>query len=717
MKKLLNQQKLSRKLLLAPMIIVLFLVVLAVLSYIGFAYQRQATTDVYTKRFKQYEESARILNDINTVHASVYKAMSWAGAQFDPARVEKLGREQIVVIDRNIAILEKMRQSDAYDEAGKQHIAQIIKNIVDYRKTVSDTIDFPRTDLGLANTYMGTAENSFQILIKSLSVNLEHETELNTRHFNMLLGNYDTMLLILGIVIVLAVIVSWIISKQLNRNILDSLGGEPSYVAEIASKVAEGDLTLQIETDDRYPDSLLCVVKNMVASLNRMVTKIDRSAAELSLISDRLTETSERVAQASGLQARGVDSTSTAVADISSSINEVTGWVDNLASSAAESLSSVLEMSASTKEVAQHMDLLSQSVEDVSSSIIEMSVTIKQVSEGVDTLMDASSTTASSVIEMDRAIHQVERHASFTASISDAVRKDAETGRVTVAATISGINEIKRSAMITAEVIDMLSERVADIGKITAVIDDIAKQTSLLSLNAAIIAAQAGEHGKSFAVVAGEIKQLAERTTRSTKEIGRVITGVQDEARRAVEAMQTAEKSIVQGERLSAEAGASLEKIVSESQRSSDQMAEIARATVEQARGSQSISDAMSQVSELVGQFANASREQAHGSELITAAVERMKELARQVRGSTREQNLAGSQIAQSVADIADMSQRIKSASHEQSQGSENIVKAVANIQQSAEVNLDTTAVLNDAAANLAKQVNLLRLEIKSFDV
>jgi methyl-accepting chemotaxis protein len=331
--------------------------------------------------------------------------------------------------------------------------------------------------------------------------------------------------------------------------------------------------------------------------------------------------------------------------------------------------------------------------------------------------MDASSTTASSVIEMDKAIKQVEKHASFTAGITDAVRQDAEIGNETVEATITGIGEIRRSARITSAVIDSLSRRVLDIGAILAVIDDVAKQTSLLALNAAIIAAQAGERGKGFGVVAGEIKQLAERTTRSTKEIAQVITGVQDETRRAVEAMNEAEKSIADGEELSAKAGASLKKIVAEAQRASDQMAEIARATMEQSRGSQSISDAMAQISELVGQFAKASHEQAQGSELITMAVDRMKDLSLQVLNSTREQNNVGNVIAHSTSNITGMIQQIKLASDEQSRGSDQIVMAVENIRQSAQVNLDTTAVMNEAATSLASQVHVLRQEMQSFQV
>jgi methyl-accepting chemotaxis protein len=181
--------------------------------------------------------------------------------------------------------------------------------------------------------------------------------------------------------------------------------------------------------------------------------------------------------------------------------------------------------------------------------------------------------------------------------------------------------------------------------------------------------------------------------------------------------MAKAEKSITEGEELSANAGAILNKIVTEAQQASGQMSEIAQATEEQARGSQNIRDAMEKVAELIEQFAMASKEQASGSELIITAVERMKDLSFQVRNSTQEQSKGGTLIAQSMENITGMIQQIKRAIDEQSRGSEQIVTAVGQIQESAEVNLDTTALLDKASNSLAHQVELLRQEMKAFRV
>jgi methyl-accepting chemotaxis protein len=320
-------------------------------------------------------------------------------------------------------------------------------------------------------------------------------------------------------------------------------------------------------------------------------------------------------------------------------------------------------------------------------------------------------------MEMDSSIKQVERNANETAAISKAVRVDAETGREAVEAVIGGMQEIKRASRITSEVVTTLSERAGDIGEILSVIDEVAEQTNLLALNAAIIAAQAGEHGKGFAVVADEIKELSERTSSSTREISQVIRGVQEETRRAVDAINQAERSIADGELLSQKSGEALTKIVIGVTEATAQVTEIARTTVEQAKGSQMIREAMEQVSEMVAQIAKATREQGQGSELIMGAVENMKGLTSQVLSSTREQNKVGNLIAQSTESITEMIRHIKRACDEQSRGSEQIVASVGDIQSATDANLEATRVMDEAVYKLFRQTEMLKKEMEAFKI
>jgi methyl-accepting chemotaxis protein len=482
------------------------------------------------------------------------------------------------------------------------------------------------------------------------------------------------------------------------------------------SVVEEGNLSarLPVESKDEIGD-LAGSLNGLVDLLQMMVSKVDASSKELSRISGTIADASKQVFRGAEQTNTRVSETSSAIMEINASIREVSHGIDSLSLSASENSSSVLEMAASVEEVAINVENLAQSVEDVSSSIIEMAAAIKHISDSVNGLIDSSTVTASSVIQMDSSIRQVEKNALDTAAISEEVRRDAESGKASVEATISGMQEIKRSSSITHEVIVTLSEKANDIGAILSVINDVAEQTNLLALNAAIIAAQAGEQGKGFAVVADEIKELADRTSSSTREIEELIKGVQEETRRAVNAINLAEKSIADGEILSQKSGVALGKIVFGVEKATQQVGEIAGASAEQAKGSQMIREAMEQVTDMIMQIANATQQQSKGSELIMTAVERMKVLTSQVRSSTREQSKVGTLIATSTENITSMIGQIKRACDEQTRGSDQIVSAVEDIQKSTHEHLGAAGTMEKAVGGLSRQVDELKKEISGF--
>lgn len=512
-----------------------------------------------------------------------------------------------------------------------------------------------------------------------------------------------------GGILAVVLLAIWAVAVSTSR----AVAREAEFARAVAS---EGNLTdrLELEAGGEIGE-LAGSLNSLVDLLNEMVKKVDSSSLELSRISRALADASKQVYSGAEQTNTRVGETSSAIMEINASIKEVSHGIDSLSLSASENSSSVLEMAASVEEVALNVENLAQSVDDVSSSIIEMAAAIKHISDSVNGLIDSSTVTASSVIEMDSAIRQVEKNALDTAAISEEVRKDAEIGKTSVEATISGMQEIKRSSHITYEVIVSLSEKANDIGTILSVINEVAEQTNLLALNAAIIAAQAGEQGKGFAVVADEIKELADRTSSSTREIEELIKGVQEETHRAVGAINLAEKSIADGELLSQKSGIALGKIVTGVEKASEQVGEIATAAAEQARGSQMIREAMEQVTDMIMQIANATQQQSKGSELIMTAVERMKVLTSQVRSSTREQSKVGTLIASSTESITSMIQQIKRACDEQSRGSEQIVAAVEDIQKSSHENLRAAETMEKAVGGLSRQVEVLQKETAGF--
>jgi methyl-accepting chemotaxis protein len=502
--------------------------------------------------------------------------------------------------------------------------------------------------------------------------------------------------------------------------IIRGISGPIRTAAEVATRLSEGDLTMELAPAGPLAkgDELAALTHAqgaMVAGLSTMVGRVSGSAGELSGISRAISGSAGAVTEAAANQSAAVGEASEAVDAMLSSVWEVSQGVDTLSAAAAETSSSSLEMRSSVEEVALNMEKLGGAVDEVSSSITEMSASVKQIALGVQGLADISATTGSSVAEMDASIKQVERNAGSTARIAREVLEEAEAGRESVQATISGIEAMQRSSRATAEVIEALSASAAGIGAILDVIDGVTSRTNLLALNAAIIAAQAGEHGKGFSVVAVEIKQLAEKTKGSTGEIAKVIEDVLEKTASAVKTIHEAESSIASGAVLSQKSGRALDRIVERVKISADQTTQIAGATLEQAQGGEVIRRAMEDLTEMVVQIRNATREQERAGALIVAAVERMKEASRQVSVSAQEHNSASKEIAHANESINAMVDKIKGACSEQIRCGGKISEAMTNIRSSADSYLHSTQGLNEAVEGLSAQVEVLQQEMGGF--
>lgn len=491
-------------------------------------------------------------------------------------------------------------------------------------------------------------------------------------------------------------------------------------VQQQATRLAEGDFAAVDEADLNTGGEigdLVQAIRKMAHSLRGMISDITSSSNEIGTVSQSLQEISGQVAFSAQNQVDDVAKTSNAMVRIDDSVVQVGEQMERVSSTSEEITTSSLEQAASTEEIAHNIDFLSESAEHVNSSIIQVVSSIRQISESVSSLRDESDVTASSVAEMESSIRQVMQGAKDTAGIASEVHNDAEAGHKSVAETISGMQRIKSSSLIASTAIKSFSVKTENIGTILSVIDNLADETNLLALNAAIIAAQAGEHGRGFAVVADQIKELADQTSLSTREIVDIIDGVKDESRNAVSAIVEAEKSIDEGEALSIQSGEMLQKIVDGARQAVSEMEKISRATNEQVHGSGLIRTSMDNVSDMVHQIVTAISEQEKGSTVITQSAERVRELVSQINTSIHEQSQASRIVASGMQDVNAMIQKVFAACEEQSSDSKQIVTAIDSIKESAQKSLESTAVVNNASGTLEGQVSHLQKVVGRFNL
>jgi methyl-accepting chemotaxis protein len=394
----------------------------------------------------------------------------------------------------------------------------------------------------------------------------------------------------------------------------------------VARRVSDCDLTARAPTlgDDELgglAESLNRIGENLAVTLSR----VQNVTGGVATVIERISKTGSAVSSGAGTVSARVVDTSSSMGQMIASLKGIADNVEVLAQSAEESSSSILEMAATNDEVAENIQALAASVEETTAAIEQMTYSIKEVAKNIEELSATAEETSSSMNEMDVSISQVETNANETAKLSEQAQRDAEMGAEALSRTLGGIDKIKESSKEAANVIEALGKKIAAIGNILNVIDDVAEQTNLLALNAAILAAQSGEHGKGFAVVADEIKDLAERTGASTKEISELIRAVQDQSKDAITAMDRGVRNVEEGVRLGQETETALKKIQESSQKSTQMVKAIARATIEQARGSKQVTMAINRIAETVQQIATATAEQARGSEQIMKSAEKMK--------------------------------------------------------------------------------------------
>ena len=240
--------------------------------------------------------------------------------------------------------------------------------------------------------------------------------------------------------------------------------------------------------------------------------------------------------------------------------------------------------------VRQTVEATAQTVERITSSTEELAAGVQEQS------LQATEV-AAAVEEMTCTIIENAKNAQHTASTASANGQAAEAGGAVVQQTVEKIREIADIVSTSAQTVERLGASSEQIGEIVSVINESADQTNLLALNAAIEAARAGEQGRGFAVVADEVRKLAERTTGATKEIATMIKGIQAETDEAVTAMQRGTKEVEEGIRLADEAGAALGEIVTGAQNTVDMIQQIAAASDEQSTTSGQISRSVEGIS------------------------------------------------------------------------------------------------------------------------
>jgi methyl-accepting chemotaxis protein len=497
------------------------------------------------------------------------------------------------------------------------------------------------------------------------------------------------------------------------------ISGPIRTMESAANQIASGSLIskINISGNDELAslgnaiNSISSNLKDMIASVRSIVTRVNHVTADLWVSSRNVLEISD-------LQKKEIDETASSIDEMDNSIGSVAEAAGSLSASSDETSSAIVQMRTSIKNVAENSDEFNQTAQETASSVEELIASIKHIASSLDNLSAASSDIASSIDQVSSTTNDIEERAKESVDLADAVLENARgKGLTASAASTDGMGIIKEGMEAISNNIRALGTKASDIGKIVSVIDDVAGNTNLLALNASILASRAGEHGRGFAIVANQIKSLADSTFVSTRDIGTLIKSVQDDMASSIRTVSEEMSVVNNGLALVEDVHDALSLIVESAQESAEKARAIRRATSEEAAVIKQIQSAVGSVSEQTEKISISLQEQDRGSTFIVSAAEKVRKLSHQVRTATNEQSDGSDRIAEESTSVTSQARQIAQATKIQREKSEHIVESVEKVHMTAISLRDSSASLDQSIKSLGTEAAMLLEEMEKFDI
>ena len=342
---------------------------------------------------------------------------------------------------------------------------------------------------------------------------------------------------------------------------------------------------------------------------------------------------------------------------------------------------------------------------------------LRRTSGATEDLTRALEGAATSMAEMDFTVREIDRNLKESAHISESVTKAAAAGDQAVESSRAGMERIRGSVAAAAAAIDELNQRVGQIGTITGVIDDVTEQTSLLALNAAIIAAQAGEHGRGFAVVADEIRALATRTADSTREIDALVRALREHADASLASMGQSRAQVEEGVALSGRASDALGSIRESAADSLSHVQAISRAIGEIAATAHGLSETVESIAARAREIGTATAEQGSEVAVLQGMVREDRRATAAIVEATREQELSARRVERQAEEVAGLVEN-SGAAVQMGRGQTDMLAATIETLQ----DLDSRerghfSRYETDAGRLTVQAQALRLEIERLKI
>ena len=633
------------------------LVLLAIVGYLGWRNTADFSADVrslYDDRVQPFQQLSDAREGLFQLRIGTlqYKTADPQERQTIRADAQKWQQQ----IDDGIKAY-RSRDLSADEQANLKTFDDAYATMLRLRPQILSLYDAGKTADGDA-LRNGDAQKAFDQANGALDNLQGIQTKLAKETYDQVTASADssTRLILIGVAAALAVglAIAFFVSRAIASGV--------SQVARTAEHIARTDLPALVQAAEAIArGDLTCSVAvsaEHVAVSSR--DEIGAMAAAFNAMIDDLHAAGEAIA-------RMIVNLRNAVIEVQNTGAAVAAASATLETASDQAGQAVQQVSSTISNVGQAAQAQARSAQDGSQAVDQLSGAIDQVARGAQDQSRAAADARQSLEDLENTIHQVGTNAQQLADTAAAAQEAAAAGATRIQETIAGMTGLEQTVLASATKVEEVGRMGDQIGQIVEVIDDIAEQTNLLALNAAIEAARAGEHGKGFAVVADEVRKLAERSQQSTREIGTLIRTVRQGLGDAVQAMEAGVAEVGRRKADAEAAGKALADIL----RSAEAIVAAARSNHEAVRrmtaALQSVTQSMTHVAAVVEENTAAAEEMAastgHVRELVTssaASAEEMAAAAEEVTAAAEEMAAQVEEMVSQVQDLARLAEQLQ---------------------------------------------------------
>lgn len=443
--------------------------------------------------------------------------------------------------------------------------------------------------------------------------------------------------------VLLMIVLISVIAKRFTKPILS--------ISMAADQIAAGNLAISMQTNDEDE------IGQTILAFNRMVSYLqDIADAAQNVAAGNLTASihpqsdSDRLGNAFS---KMVGSLNDSLRLVAGSAEAVTAASSHLASAAEQSGEATRQISATSQQVAHSIAQQSKGIASASASVEQMGRAISGVAKGAQEQAKAISQASQITSRINAAVEQVSQNAQAVTHDSAQAASYSREGAKTVKETIIGMETIREKVGLSASKVEEMGTRSGEIGAIVETIEDIASQTNLLALNAAIEAARAGEQGKGFAVVADEVRKLAERSSKATKEIATLIKGIQKTVAEAVTAMKASAQEVELGVSRANSAGVVLDNILNAAESVYKQAEEAGNTTANVGIAAAELVEAVDAVSAVIEENTAATEEMTSNSTEVTQSIEKIASISEENSAAVEEVSASTEEVSAQVEEVS----------------------------------------------------------------